>query len=175
MMQTIEIELLMDQINAYRDSGSAPPEELMNQYRRFVEASPTEGDASELAIADAASLETQGRYCEALVVFEQALQKFPQNLVLQKDWSGFLVSIALSTESLGKKDPSHAELGRTYDRLLELGRVPMGLHFTMIHHYRLIGQYRLARNLAHKILAVAPNYPGLREVLKSLQQLEEAK
>ena len=162
----------MDQILSFASFDEIPITYL-NELANLTEELGLLNDHAWALKSRASSLLSSQHPCEALIVYEDALMLYPNNIDLQANRANFIRRIAVMTATMAEQDFRNPEIARVYDRLVDLGEVPINLHFSMIHVYRFNGAIEKATDLALKLHAAAPNYFGLADSLSLLAERSE--
>jgi hypothetical protein len=169
------VEELVGRVLGHIESELPPPLPLYEELVRLL--SPGHGgstlDYGDAVVGCAMQLVGAGRFCEALTLVEQALHKCPEDLQLQSHFESLLARLAQELEQLGAREPSASEFGRTYERLLEFGNIPIRGHLHAVDHYRLCGNLERAASIAIRLRRVAPHLPGLAGAVRKLAEVSD--
>jgi hypothetical protein len=144
----------------------------LESFREIAKLEDGENGEIQAVIFHTVALKKEERFLDAFETFETALKKFPDDLGLQSEWNQFKQNALQMVESRLSRNPWDTGAALLYDKFLTLGDVTIRLHAIMVEHYRLIGANPKAKVLAEKVFAVAPNYPGIQETIRRLNQKE---
>jgi hypothetical protein len=167
-LKTTNLEKVVNQMVAHRRAGSAPPMALVERFREVASGEGGELGEVQAALIHTVALKNEERFFEAFDVFEASLKKFPTSVSLQIEWNQFKRNTLQLAESRMSMNPWDTSMARLYEKFLALGDVTIRFHAVMVEHYRLAGETRKAKSLSAKIVAVAPNYPGIQETIRRL-------
>lgn len=163
---------VVEKILAHREAERPIPPQLADHLVEVTATSPGRDHANAVRLK-AENLLYEDRICEALITFESAISQYPDDLALQNAVTGFFGRSATRLERIASEERSHAEFGRAYVRLVDLGWVSLKLHVIAIQYYTLSDELPIACDLALKMHRCVPAFFGLREAIEALGLLTD--
>ena len=147
--------------------------EQIGRYRQLAEDVKQGPALDDALIERGLLLLNQGRLCEALLSYEERLQKSPLEFTAQRGWLHLRSVVHDEMLKIAEVDPECAEFGRTYERLLELGSVSNRLHMGAVRCYLASGQVEKATERLLALAKVCPGAPGVTELIIRLAEVSD--
>jgi len=161
-----ELRTLSRQLYAKGTEDPSPYGEAIERYKRLAEQlnhSPALNDA---LVERSLLLMRQGRYCEALKLFEKRLTETPQDLGAQSSWRNLLSEVHTKMLKLAQSAPETAEFGRTYEKLVRCGYAGNALHLGAVRHYLAGGAVDRAVDRLLLLAQLSPGAPGVADAIE---------
>jgi tetratricopeptide (TPR) repeat protein len=168
-----EMRALSARINALSAAGRIPRVADLEAYHRLAEATKAEQCLGDALVEKALVLVREGHLFEALNLFEAPLKADPYSPNLLKALGSVRTFVSDEMILLADQDPGHADYGRTYERLLEIGYVSHHVHVGAVRHYLLRGQIDSASIRLLALLKLAPNALVLVDLVLRLCELTD--
>lgn len=168
-----ELRMLAQRLSAKGAEPHASFGQAIERYRDLAEQTQHIPALNDALGEQAALLMSQGRYCEALQIFEDRLAKNPADLMANLIWRKLLNDTHSILCKLAHTAPETAEYGRTYEKLLQMGYVSTAVHLGAIRHYLISGQIERAAERLLALARIAPHGPGIADAINRVSKLSD--
>lgn len=160
-MGNIEFEELVISTLGHWEKENCIPRHASERLLEAIKAEGHTQHSGPAGICSAMGLLSEKRYMEALNRLHEIMSALPTDFGTQIEGISSIMSLAIAVDVEAQIDPMMPGLGTLYERLLDLGMVPMRMHPRVVQHYRLAGEPTKADELLGKLRKAAPNIPGL--------------
>lgn len=152
-------------------SEKGPSNETLLHYKEIVDSQKDVASSNHASYLTASKLIEIGKLTEAFQMAIEMICRLPDDPQTRNDFYFLIGGVHEELKRLGVKEPSNPEIAKSYNSLLELGVLDMEVHYIVLQHYLVVGDFKTAQLLLKTIKATLPNYTGLKEIEEQLSNL----
>ena len=168
-----ELRTISECLCVKSEEGQTSDGQSVERYKHLAEQIKHSPALNDAILEQSILLMKQGRYCEAIQLFENRLSQNPRDLDALGRWNKTRADTHKHMVTLAKSAPETAEYGRTYEKLIQTGFAGSVLHLGAVRHYLICGQLERAVSILLSLAQSAPGAPGVIDAILKVAAMSD--